>query len=82
MFKSKINKFLPYFLAFLAILAFRSWFGFRISNHFGQDMARDLVLTQDKIERGQFLVGYGPKASVGDFLFATQLTISCTCYFL
>ncbi|MBD3250809.1 MAG: hypothetical protein GF381_04570 [Candidatus Pacebacteria bacterium] len=56
-------------LAFLAVFSFRSWYGLRFSS-FGQDMARDLILTEQKIEQGQLLVGYGPKASVGNFYLA------------
>jgi len=54
------------FLLFILILSFRLWYGF-YSNSFGQDGARDLILMESKINKNDWLVGYGPKASVGDF---------------
>lgn len=34
---------------------------------FGQDQARDVMLAQGFLSRGQWWIAYGPKASVGDF---------------
>jgi hypothetical protein len=53
-------------LLFLIALLFRLNYGF-YSNSFGQDVARDLVLIENKITNKDFLVSYGPKASVGNF---------------
>ena len=61
--RKKIKYFI---LAFVLVFSFRAFYGFR-HNSFGQDFARDLTLTQTKIKQGQVVVGYGPKASVGDF---------------
>lgn len=51
---------------FLIVLSFRLAFSLR-NIYFRQDNARDLGVVQQYIDRGQFLVGYGPKGSVGGF---------------
>lgn len=54
---------------YLAVVALRSLF---LVNHFyfGQDEARDILLMEQKIESNEWIVTYGPKASVGDFYLA------------
>lgn len=51
---------------YLAIVGYRLAF---LQSHFyfSQDEARDILLMQQHIDRGEWIVGYGPKASVGDF---------------
>ncbi len=51
---------------FLIFITIRLLF---LSQHiyFGQDEARDLLLSQRALANGELIAGYGPKASVGDF---------------
>lgn len=72
MLKKQIELFLKWpkrkklLVLFIFAFIFRVSYGF-YSNSFGQDVSRDLVLAEAKIQQGEWLVGYGPKASVGDF---------------
>lgn len=51
---------------FLSVLAIHSYLGFtRLT--FLQDAARDILIATQHIETGNFMVQYGPKASVGNF---------------
>jgi 4-amino-4-deoxy-L-arabinose transferase-like glycosyltransferase len=58
-----------YLLFYFLILIFRLFYSF-YANNFGQDIARDLVLMANKLASGDWLIGYGPKASVGNFYLA------------
>lgn len=64
--KIKSSGTLSVFLILLISLVFRFWFS---ATHvsFGQDIARDDWLISQRIEAKQWLVAYGPKASVGNF---------------
>ncbi len=50
----------------IGVLAIRVWYA---ATHipFYQDQARDVFLIQEKIRNNEWLVAYGPKASVGNF---------------
>lgn len=56
----------PLAILFVITVIFRLWFAFAHLT-FGQDFARDLYLSQGFQEQGVVFVGYGPKASVGNF---------------
>lgn len=58
-----------YLIFFLFVLIFRLTYASAIVN-FSQDQARDVVLMGQLKEAGTVLVGYGPKASVGNFYLA------------
>lgn len=62
----KLNLFQRLLLFYIATFIFHTAYGF-YSNSFGQDVARDLVLMESHIQSGNWIVGYGPKASVGNF---------------
>ena len=62
-FKKKI---LYFAFAYLIIFIIRTFFGLK-HNSLSQDVARDLVLTERRIEQKQLFVAYGPKTSVGKF---------------
>ncbi len=66
-----VKLFLKYqfLIFFVAVLCFRLYYASQIVN-FTQDQARDVVLMQKMRDEGKVLVGYGPKASVGDFYLA------------
>lgn len=51
---------------FIFTVIFHTAFGLYY-NSFGQDIARDLVITQNNINKSEWIISYGPKASVGDF---------------
>ncbi len=56
----------PLYILFFITVVFRLWFAFSHLT-FGQDFARDIYVTQESYDEGVVFVGYGPKASVGDF---------------
>lgn len=58
-----------YLIFFVFVLIFRLYYATQIVN-FTQDQARDVVLMQKMKDEGVVLVGYGPKASVGNFYLA------------
>lgn len=58
-----------YLFFFIAVLVFRFFYSTQVVN-FTQDQARDVVLMQQMRNEGAVLVGYGPKASVGNFYLA------------
>lgn len=58
-----------YLIFFIAVLVFRFFYSTQVVN-FTQDQARDVVLMQQMRNEGVVLVGYGPKASVGNFYLA------------
>lgn len=60
----KIHR-IPLFIIFIS-LSFRFYYSV---THiaFGQDIARDLLIIENFKDQGKTLIGYGPKASVGNF---------------
>lgn len=63
-FKNNYSKFV--ILIFLFIFAFRFYFA---ATHvrFGQDQARDVIYMDQFAKENKIFIGYGPKASVGNF---------------
>ena len=51
---------------FASAVVWRSWYSLEHFS-FQQDLARDILLTENWKDSGKILIGYGPKASVGDF---------------
>lgn len=58
-----------YLFFFIFVLFFRLFYATQVVN-FTQDQARDIVLMQQMRDEHLILVGYGPKASVGNFYLA------------
>jgi len=53
-------------LLFSLVLLAHSWYGLTHIN-FSQDQARDSFIVAENVKRGEYVVGYGPKTSVGNF---------------
>src|SRR3989344_1515257 len=53
-------------LLWIFSLSLHSYYFFH-NRTFGQDQARDVMIAEANIAEGRWLIGYGPKASVGDF---------------
>jgi 4-amino-4-deoxy-L-arabinose transferase-like glycosyltransferase len=72
-----IKKFISYFKKnkniillsiFILLFSFVVRVGYSVSHTtFSQDVARDLLIVENYQQKGQILISYGPKASVGDF---------------
>lgn len=65
-FKQFLYKHWQPLLVFFLILLVRGWYA---STHlvFENDLVRDILVIEKALEDGPFLVGYGPKTSVGNF---------------